>query len=87
MHLLDRARRKLRTLTGRTAGGDLDDKLAAYLNFRDAFFVEAGANDGVDHSTTYSLEKRRGWRGLLIEPIPELARRCAANRRRSIVEN
>lgn len=37
---------------------------------RDGFFVELGAADGFNDSNTYVLEKRYGWRGLLIEPNP-----------------
>lgn len=48
-------------------------------------FVEAGANDGYTQSNTYFLETRRGWRGLLVEPIPALAARCRRWRRRSLV--
>ena len=65
---------------------DLDRKLARYLNFDDGFFVEAGANDGLDQSNTYYLERFRGWRGLLIEGMPELAARCRINRRHAVVE-
>jgi FkbM family methyltransferase len=32
-------------------------------------YVEAGANDGISHSNTYSLEQM-GWSGILIEPSP-----------------
>src|SRR5437868_11670811 len=67
--------------------GELDLKLRPYLNFRRGFFVEAGANDGVDQSNTFYFEKYMGWRGLLVEPIPELAERCRANRPRSVVES
>ena len=37
---------------------------------RNGFFVEMGAADGFNDSNTYILEKRYGWRGLLIEPNP-----------------
>jgi FkbM family methyltransferase len=50
------------------------------------FYVEAGANDGIWQSNTYLLEKR-GWTGILIEPIPELFHRCRRNRPRSDVIN
>jgi FkbM family methyltransferase len=65
----------------------LDLKLKPYLGFRNGFFVEAGANDGLDQSNTLLYEKYYGWTGLLIEPIPELAARCRRNRPRCIVEN
>jgi FkbM family methyltransferase len=54
----------------------LDDKLAPYLGFRGGFFVEAGANDGFAQSNTYYLQKLLGWRGVLVEPVPELYERC-----------
>jgi FkbM family methyltransferase len=65
----------------------LDIKLKPYLNFKNGFFVEAGANDGIAQSNTLYFEKFRGWRGLLIEPIPELAARCRINRPACVVEN
>lgn len=64
----------------------LDRKIIPYLPKSDGFFVEAGANDGIRQSNTYFLEKRRGWTGLLVEPIPRLASKCRTNRKNSIVE-
>lgn len=43
-------------------------------------FLEVGANDGYSQSNTYYLERRRGWRGVLIEPLPSLFRVCASHR-------
>lgn len=43
------------------------------------FFIEAGAFDGRFYSVTYALESL-GWTGLLVEPIPERAEQCRANR-------
>lgn len=65
----------------------LDWKLRPHLDFADGFFVEAGANDGVTQSNTCYFERYRGWRGLLIEPIPELADRCRAQRPHALVAN
>ncbi len=65
----------------------LDLKLKPYLNFKNGFFVEAGANDGQTYSNTLYFERYLGWRGLLIEPIPELAQQCRRNRPRCLVEN
>jgi FkbM family methyltransferase len=64
----------------------LDLKLAMHVRSTGGFFVEAGANDGVTQSNTLFFARYRGWRGLLIEPVPELARRCRAARPESIVE-
>lgn len=66
---------------------NLDLKLLSYINFHNGFFVEVGANDGISQSNTLYFEKYLGWRGLLIEPIPELAEKCCRNRPRCIVEN
>jgi hypothetical protein len=38
---------------------------------RDGFFIEAGAHDGVEASNTLYLEKKMGWKGLLVEPNPD----------------
>jgi FkbM family methyltransferase len=64
----------------------LDVRLADHVKFRGGFFVEAGAHDGISQSNTAYLERYFGWRGLLIEPIPGLARQCKANRPRAKVE-
>lgn len=65
---------------------ELDRKLERYLDFDGGIFVEAGANDGINQSNTFYFETYRRWRGLLVEPIPELAERCRHNRPEAIVE-
>jgi FkbM family methyltransferase len=66
---------------------DLDRKLEHYLPEEGGFFVEAGANDGYLQSNTYYFERFKGWTGVLIEPIPELYRRCVRERPSSRVFN
>jgi FkbM family methyltransferase len=66
---------------------DLDNKLAKYLEFRDGFFIEVGANDGYLQSNTYYLEKVLGWQGVLVEAIPELYERCRKQRKKAHVYN
>jgi len=44
------------------------------------YYVEIGANDGVSQSNTKYLELYESWRGLLIEPIPELFVKLKKNR-------
>jgi FkbM family methyltransferase len=66
---------------------DLDRKLAVWLPERGGFFVEAGAYDGFIQSNTYWLERFRGWRGVLVEPVPHLFVRARRVRRRSQVFN
>jgi len=66
---------------------ELDIKLSKYLNQRDGTFVEAGANNGLRQTNTLYFEQNLGWRGLLIEPVPDLAEQCRRNRPNCIVEN
>jgi len=65
----------------------LDKKLEPYIDFDNGIFIEAGANDGQTQSNTAYFARHRRWRGLLVEPIPELAARCRATRPESVVEN
>lgn len=53
---------------------------------RDGFFIEAGAYDGTTLSVSYLFESI-GWKGLLVEAIPEACARCAASRPGSRVVN
>lgn len=71
----------------RPALNGLDRKLERWLDFDGGFFVEAGAYDGFAQSNTYYLEKFRGWRGILVEPLPELCARCRRERSHSVVVN
>lgn len=45
----------------------------------DGFFIEAGAFNGFDYAVTYALEAV-GWKGLLVEAIPERAEECRTRR-------
>lgn len=63
----------------------LDRRLEELLPRRGGWFVEAGAYDGFQQSNTYYLAKIKGWRGVLIEPLPELAERCRRLRKESKV--
>eukprot|EP00930_Biecheleria_cincta_P096500 TRINITY_DN8833_c0_g1_i1.p1 TRINITY_DN8833_c0_g1~~TRINITY_DN8833_c0_g1_i1.p1 ORF type:complete len:705 (+),score=114.41 TRINITY_DN8833_c0_g1_i1:117-2231(+) len=40
--------------------------------FRQGVFIELGAADGKDKSNTLAFERKLGWTGLLIEPVPSL---------------
>ena len=35
-------------------------------------FVDIGAHDGVTFSNSYFFEKERNWKGICVEPIPEI---------------
>jgi FkbM family methyltransferase len=86
---LQRARRRRARLREEARGSDalsrralhgMDAKLQRWLDLDWGFFVEAGANDGVEQSNTYWLERFRGWRGVLVEPVPELHRLAVRER-------
>jgi FkbM family methyltransferase len=64
----------------RPALHELDAKLNAVIDRDGGFFVEAGAHDGFTQSNTYWLERFRGWHGLLVEPMPELAAEARLSR-------
>jgi FkbM family methyltransferase len=62
---------------------NLDKKIESYVNFNNGYFVELGANDGMSYSNSYYFEKYRGWKGILIEPIPHNYLKCLKNRSKS----
>jgi FkbM family methyltransferase len=39
-----------------------------YLNYRDGFFIELGAMDGITYSNSLFFEESLDWKGVLIEP-------------------
>jgi len=65
----------------------LDEKLEKYLDFKAGVFLEAGANNGMKQSNTYYLEAVKGWRGILVEPVPDLYQKCLRNRKSAKVYN
>jgi len=58
----------------------IDRRIVKYLNKDSGYFVELGANDGVQQSNTLTLEKYHGWRGILIEPHPGNFKKLTENR-------
>ena len=59
---------------------NLDQKLCEYLNYKNGFFIELGANDGIRQSNTFYFEKNLNWKGILIEPIKTKFEKCKKNR-------
>jgi len=51
-----------------------------FKNKRNGVFVDIGANDGIELSNTYYLEKELGWTGICFEPIPILFKKLDKNR-------
>jgi FkbM family methyltransferase len=58
----------------------LDKKMLTYLNYNNGYFIELGANNGIDQSNTLFFEKFKNWKGILIEPIPHKYLECLKNR-------
>lgn len=59
---------------------ELDKKMLEYINYEDGFYIECGANDGVNQSNTWYFEKKLRWKGLLIEPIKSVFNELKKNR-------
>jgi FkbM family methyltransferase len=58
----------------------MDRRLEEIVGRDSGFFVEAGGHDGYTQSNTYYLERFRGWRGILVEPMREMAAEARRNR-------
>ena len=58
----------------------IDRALFRLMGINNGFFVELGGNDGLNQSNSKHLELFRGWRGVLIEPVPKNFHRMAKNR-------
>jgi len=61
----------------------LDKKLLNYINYKNGFYIDCGANDGVNQSTTWYFEKYLNWHGVLIEPVPEVFNELKNNRNKN----
>jgi FkbM family methyltransferase len=62
---------------------DLDQNILKYVNHRNGFYVELGANDGVKQSNTKHLELYKNWKGILIEPSARQFRNLTKFRKKS----
>lgn len=63
-----------------------DIRLLEFFNSKkEGFYVEVGAYDGITLSNSYLFEKI-GWKGILVEAIPDIAKLAEKNRPLSIIE-
>lgn len=62
------------------------DIFAAYINEfkRDGYFLDLGANEPFTCNNTAILESELGWRGILVDFLPNLVELCAASRKESV---
>ena len=58
----------------------LDKKLLKYVNFKNGFYVECGANDGINQSNSWYYERNMNWKGILIEPNKKKFQELKRNR-------
>ena len=61
-------------------GVSLDHKLRTLMNYKNGFFIEAGAHAGILQSNTKLLEELDDWRGILVEPSVNLFQELQNNR-------
>lgn len=66
-------------------GEDESRQVLDFLGSAPGVFVEVGAFDPVQFSQTYVLEQA-GWRGVLVEPVPESAAKLRQHRRAPVYE-
>jgi FkbM family methyltransferase len=50
--------------------------LRAFDFKRNGYFVDIGANDGISGSNSYLLEKEYNWKGICVEPLPDVYLKC-----------
>lgn len=76
---LHEVRRMIDPLYAYTSQAGQDAVVDCLMGGRAGTFVDVGGYDGVTGSNTLFLESRRGWTGVLVEPVPaQLARARAA---------
>ena len=54
-----------------SVGLTLRQVVARHLDRDDVYFIEVGANDGIDHDPIHEHVIRHGWSGVCVEPLPE----------------
>lgn len=57
----------------------LDEEI--FKKKKNGIFLEIGAHDGITYSNTYFFEKYRKWKGICIEPNPDVYKLLSKNRK------
>lgn len=79
-NFLIKVKTKLKKFRKFNALNQLDKKMLNYINYSDGYFIECGANDGINQSNTWYFEKNLNWHGLLIEPLSKKFSELKKNR-------
>ncbi|SFI88951.1 methyltransferase, FkbM family [Bacillus sp. 71mf] len=51
-----------------------------FRGMENGFFVDIGAHDGISYSNSYFFEKHKNWKGICVEPLPEVYQLLRKNR-------
>lgn len=55
-----------------------------FKGYTNGFYVDVGAHDGITFSNSYFFDKERNWKGICIEPLPDVYNKLCKNRINSI---
>ena len=69
--------------TGHFARFGIDKVLWNLMPYENGYYVELGANDGALASNSFFFELKKSWKGILIEPAPNLYLECVQRRARN----
>ena len=57
-----------------------------FKGMENGFFVDIGAHDGIELSNSYFFEKTKNWKGICIEPLPDIYKLLKKNRKCICIE-
>jgi FkbM family methyltransferase len=55
-----------------------------FKGFKNGFFIDVGAHDGIEYNNTLYFEENNNWTGINIEPIPNVYQKLQENRPKCI---
>ena len=79
-HEIKLFRKHQKKKSGKFARNKIDETLESLMPYQNGFFVELGAHDGALASNSYYFELKKNWRGVLVEPCPNLYLKCLKRR-------
>jgi FkbM family methyltransferase len=70
----------LRPFSWKPSSVNLSDVLNNFAaKVQNVYFLQIGSNDGVNGDTIHDLVRQKGWRGIAVEPLPEIYKRLRDN--------